>query len=475
MNKTPRIIDIKALIKCMLEMWKIVAALSALLAVLLGGVKGFQTFRTMRNSETAVEEEISEAGATSAAAEDAENTEVSSEKTLTVFDDALNAKRYYAEHSLKMQIDPYREGRATVDIIVDIPMPSSEGETTTSDAMAEYSDLTLRENNILDYYVTTATDRIDFTELAQEMETEPVYLEELVSVTKDEQATNKATVQVIYFDEEGARRILDYVTAQLTAVQEQAQAEYEPHTVKLVNESVATVVDKEQYAFVNTRINEINSLYSSIDQLEGYVGTSSGSSDVTVQIGMGDVIKAFVKYAVVGFFAGVVVLEFLYAVVLLLAGSVLSGRELDTQYSLQKIACIPSKRRVRERGIDRLIARIDGKYYSNSSVQECYQVAAALISRMDIPGNRVAVVSDLPAEYLAQVIEKLQRAGGRRRIEYIAVPFLEETQDTVNAFIACDAVVLVAARKVSSYRNVSDILERVESYEKPVLGSVVIG
>ncbi len=484
MNRNPRIVDVKALMKCVLEMWKGILLLAVVAALLLGGMKGFKTYKSMK---APAQESTSEGTTSGDVAEADEQAITTPAQELSVVNKAIENRNEYIANSIKMQIDPYHEGRATVDVIVEVENteteeePASEveiSETTTetsgSKSLIVFSNRSRRENNILGYYMKAADSRIDFTALADEMGTKPVYLEELVTIPAGSIGSNKATIQVIYPDEAGAQRILEYVIEQLSAASVQAQTEYEAHTVKFVNRSVSTEVDKELYPYVNSRLNEVNGLYSGLDQLKGSIGTGAGSTS-DVQTGMKDVAKAFVKYAIAGFVGATFGLAFLYAVILLLMGTVLSGRELNTQYSLCRIACIPSKRRTKAKGLDKLIASIDGGYYSNDSIPESYMVANTAVTKMAAAGSRIALISDLPEEYLGQVAERLQKLNGRRRIEYVAISCEEETAENINAFSACDAAVLVAARKKSTYRKTEDILEMARRYEKAVIGSIVIG
>ena len=161
-----------------------------------------------------------------------------------------------------------------------------------------------------------------------------------------------------------------------------------------------------------------------------------------------------------------------------MTGVVLSGRELNRQYSLRRIACIPGRKYGSLKGPDKWVASIDSAYYNHPNRATCVQVANANLETLLGAAGRdaqVAMVGDLSDEYLekaAAEFTKTARAAGSR-VRYYAVPLSSQTPEGVEAIRRCDAAVLVAKAGRSTYKGVGDVLDTAELLGRDVAGSVV--
>ena len=201
MQSRERIIDIKALFRCVVEKWRLLLLAGVLVGAVLAGIKGYSEYKlyllSQGQQETAAEETGSEKG-----------------KVLNVMRVAeVDREAYYTE-SILGKINPHKEGRATADIIV-----STAANTAATAAGEEPAVQTGGANpgNIVNYYSSTVLYRIDYTQVAEELGVDPALLGELVTTTPGTQDSSSISVTVIYPTAEGAEQILDAILAQVRA------------------------------------------------------------------------------------------------------------------------------------------------------------------------------------------------------------------------------------------------------------------
>ena len=232
------------------------------------------------------------------------------------------------------------------------------------------------------------------------------------------------------------------------------------------------------YKWSNNRAAEITALINSRKTLDKNLASGVTTEKKVAKFSKKSAVKSAVKRGAMGLIAGIGGALAIIALYLILAGTVLSGRELNRQYSLRRIACIPSRKYGSLKGLDKLVASIDASYYNHPNRATCIQVANANLEALvgkKMRDAQIAMVSDLPDEYLekaAAEFTKAARATGSR-ISYYAVPCNTQTPDGIEAIRNCDAAVLVAKAGRSTYKGVGDVLDTSETLGRDVAGSVV--
>ena len=104
MHANERVIDIKALLRCLLEKWRFLLLVGVILGAVLGGKNALDNYNISKQSmqQTQVE------------------TGISKSEELGMISDVLDKKNTYFVKSIRNKIDPFKEGRATADLIVQI-------------------------------------------------------------------------------------------------------------------------------------------------------------------------------------------------------------------------------------------------------------------------------------------------------------------------------------------------------------------
>ena len=493
MYKKERIVDLKALIRCVLEKWKGILLAALIAALIFGGLKGFDLYRAYKQGQSQTEQEAAPQEDTQGASKAIEMRRINNQ---------LDLKNAYFTDSIMGEIDPTKEGFASADVIVTIgdeaaaeaaePAQTQEaepqaaeaqpeeaqGEETVAEAALEeaqaapqeYARIQNREMTILNYYGNSAIYRIDLTNAAQQLGTTANKLYELVSFKYSSNKNSFITIKVIYPNKEGAKLILDEVIAQLRQMEPEAQAQYGAHTMTVANELSATINDTSMYKWAYNRTTEIVQLINSKKTLDKNL--SSGTDVVVEKTSKRDVVKGAAKQACAGAVGGILACVFLIVLYLLATGKVLSARELNNHFGLQKIACVPGRKFSTRKGLDKLVASIDASYYNHPKRAVCLQAADAGLGILFNRGAQVALVSDLKAEYLDKICAELNKSGSGK-IRYYSVPCSEQTPEALAAIENCEAAVVVARAERSSYKGVGDVLSILSLLGREAVGSIV--
>ena len=471
MNRRERIIDIKALLRCTLEKWRLLIIAGLICAAVMGGMEGYTQYKAYRKG---VEAEAAQAEQAAASAGSQESASLKDQE-LKMMSDRLEEKNRYYSESILGKIDPANEGFASADLIISA-RPAQTADQAESDS--EYNYIRSREFNILNFYTNAALYRTDLTEAAEALGTRAQLLGELITVTDSNKSDSMITIKVIYPTQEGAKTILDSVVGQVSDLYAEAQRTYGEHTFTIANEVSSTIVDTAMYKWSNNRAAEITALINSRKTLDKNLASGTTTAKKAVTISKKSAVKAAVKRGAIGLLAGIFGALALVALYLIMTGVVLSGRELNRQYSLRRIACIPGRKYGSLKGPDKWVASIDSAYYNHPNRATCVQVANANLETLLGAAGRdaqVAMVGDLSDEYLekaAAEFTKTARAAGSR-VRYYAVPLSSQTPEGVEAIRRCDAAVLVAKAGRSTYKGVGDVLDTAELLGRDVAGSVV--
>ena len=486
MQSRERIIDIKALIRCVVEKWRLLLLVGFLAGVVLAGIKGYSQYKLYKLSqgqqETAAQESGSQKG-----------------QILNVMHVAEVEREEYYTNSILGKINPHKEGKATADILVSIPAntapaaaggepaatggepAAAEGEpaATGGEPAAAGGEPAAQENsvkpqNIVNYYASTVLYRIDYTQAAEELGEDPALLGELVTAVPGTTDPSQLSVAVIYPTPEGAEVILDSILTQVRAARAEAQRIYGNHELLIVNEASGVVVDEELFKWANNRVVEIMALVNS-QKTVGNNFTSSGSARIAT-VTQKDVAKTAVKWGVTGLIAGVVMTMVLIVIYLLAAGKVLSGREFSRHFGLRKIACVPGRKFTILKGLDKWAASIDSAYYNHPQRSVCLQVADAGIRAAVRPDAQIALVGDLAPEYLDKLAAEMNKSGASSGLgaSYFGIPCMEQTPESVDSIMNCDAAVIVARAEKSCYKDAEDVLDACALLGREVIGSIVL-
>ena len=490
METKGRMINDTALIRQIFRKWRRMVLVGLLVGLAAGGLQAKKLLPEIRRSTKKTE--------TPAGQIDQEG--ISAERALIT--EQLRRKNLYFQKSVKARIDPTAEGRAMMVFSVTTPEIQAgmdqlqekaedvlkEGsETSEGEEGEENIEITamdsLRAIKIFKSYRKKIISGFEWGDLPKEMNTEPQFLNELIGLNQESEGSITATITAMYIDKEGAKKILEQVARELKELYPTVAAVYGKHYLLIDTIEAGTIVDGGMYSWHKDRLAEINNLASELEKFDLASPGLITSYPQPVRMRKRVFLMNCIKMGAVGFVGGMILYAVLRALLLILSGKVLSARELNNQYRINKIAAIPEGRELK--GIDALVNKPDSDYYSNPDVDVSYRIANenvrnAIASNSIVNGlhatgekTQIALVGDLTAEEMHTVFKKLLANEPSPQVEYVSVPNLNSDPEALKKLEESDAAVLVAEPVRSKYRKLSDILGTVRSYDKELLGSIV--
>lgn len=517
-KKSGRVISLKALIKTVLTGWRKMLVTGIVFAILLGGYRLYRKWPSTVSTSAgdAVAASSTDAGnhteaSTADGGSASSDSGLNYDTTKNLIQTSLDNKNNYLANSILAKINPNAEGRAQVNLFVrtkDIDNlnesddeddgmisniqsadPASAGSGTSSaDAFDTMDVISYAENSsqvyadhILDAYLAYASNSIDFTELSQKYHTEPSYIRELIGINNVQNDIVSATITVRYINEDGAKEILDTIIEQMNGQKDEIEKTYGAHTISFENETSSTVVDELLFPWLNSRVQEMNNLMNNQDTFRTAVSSRvSGTSPASAIVSRKSVMKDSLKYSAYGFVCGIFLYFLIGMLILILMKRVLSAKELNQQYSLQKLAVFPNRdthNGKNKKGLDRLIASIGDEYKSADTEEECFRIAAANINYLTADNAKVVIAGDLSDVQMRQVLDKLkscsEKTEGSRDIRFIGNGGRLDDPKSLHLLSEADAVVLAAGCRTSHYASLDEIIRTADIYGKDIVGSIV--
>ena len=472
MESRERYISVSGLLRRLLAKWRVMLLTGILFALLAAGYKVSKTMKSSSEKAGLTEEQQ--------LLVDSYNAE------LDAVEENLLRKNRYLEQSILVRINPAAAGRATVNLSVRTEEMDREGESGAVSAgsimgapgtspnlstLHTVSPGYRRAVQILAEYVNRAVWGTDWTGLEEELGTQGTYLNELISVDGEDDSIASVRLKVLYPDKEGAGRILSYVLQQLEEDYAEVEAIYGEHELVKGSQVVSTAVEKPLNTWMKDRLQEINDLSTQRDNFKKYMGTSQLLTEETGGVSMRSLIKPGIKYGIVGFAGGLILFVLIYALRLILSDLVLTGREVNRQYNLKKLAVVPAKE---TRGADALVEKIDGNYMSSHERNVSIRIAAENIRKAAGESGdfcKVALIGEPAKDILEDLLSALGTESG---IELVTLSGLNRDPEALKKLDQCDGVVLVIRSMKTKYTDISDAIGTIEAYKKQILGSIVI-
>ncbi|MDO4621174.1 MAG: hypothetical protein Q4B09_11220 [Lachnospiraceae bacterium] len=472
--------------------WKKMLVLALLLAFAMGGYKASTLWPQYKGAAAAEAEESENQVQEEAAAEDSDETSDYLNKKKSTADYSQNMKQIneqianrseYLNNSLVARIDAYHEGRSVVDLTVS--SDAFEAEKSIAVPTDDSSDggssvLSAEESRIVDItraYAQFVRYGIDWTALMEEFDTSEQYLNEIIKVTRDTQVLNRIEIRVIYPTDQGAARILDEIIRQIEEKQAEISEQIEEHTLTFSNRETAYVIDAEIYNYFTGRINDINTLISGRSTFNSTTAALGSSTPVVRKTISGKrVLKSTVKYAVVGFAGGIVLYLLAGVLLLICAGTAVSGEDFNRAYGFRKLAAVPLPETEKLRGITSLFAGEELAYLSSRNRETAYQIAAENIGELSKGMKSLVLAGDQDQAFLQQMAEQLQKelAANGQELSCIAIGDPTSSPAALRRLREADGVVMTANIGASTYGKTDRITEAVDTYKKDVIGSIVI-
>lgn len=179
-----------------------------------------------------------------------------------------------------------------------------------------------------------------------------------------------------------------------------------------------------------------------------------------------------VKYGVIGFAGGILLLIFLYAAGYVFSDKIRGERELRERYGYNLLGTLPKiRKRVFLPGIDRMLEKLEGSAEPITE-EEAYWIIAINIINLAKTGGTFLVTGTVALEKLQEITEVL--SAQVENVTLMSCANMNRTASTLEALAECDAVILVEERGRSLRREIHREHESIAALEKVVVGYVAV-
>ncbi len=394
----------------------------------------------------------------------------SNERSQTTLQFNIDNAEEYIEKSVLNSIDPYNVYNACADMYVTtdykiLPGMDYQNPDYTSSVLSAYSSLLMNHENI--------------SAIAEKFDMEERYMRELVGVGSDS-STRLLTISVNADSEENADAILDAMLNQLENLYDTIETTVGHHNIALLSRTSSVTVstslrDQQQATRDNLTDlqNQLTSLKADHDMLEQYIEKADKDLDaLEVPEDPGDGNTSIVKFGVIGFALGVILVAGVAVVKFLTAGLVYSAKDLKSTCNLPILGTLASDVTKKAVKLDAKLNKMEGRP-DGSHDEEMIRLIAATIASRAPEADRILITGDQTAEKLSALTAELAVTDTLRNRKLTSAESVLVSSTAVLEVNAADAVVLVADCSSSRYSSVNDQKEQILRLGKEILGCVV--
>lgn len=452
-------ISLTELLAAMIRKWKGIFTSLLIFALLLGGYQAHKQISLANNPENSPEK-IEERY--QAALEDYEVQKENLQKTLESQEKSLESKEEYLEKSILIQIDPYDKYVATI-VFSFTDIDESAQLFRYPNTAADYLPKKIRSQYI---ELWNSMDIPKDIGIAKYADVEWKYLSEIVSVSslEGELVSIQAVGSKASDAEALAGAVYDYFETHRNVI----AAGSAQHSFALVNRTTKNVIDEALETKRESLETELESLKTSIEDSRKAVEDleepkrEEGYSKTVI-------VKAVVKYAVLGAAAGVFL-----ACLCICCWWIFANRAANS-FQMERLVGAPFLGSLRISGnpAERLAMAVMGeRSWKNKEQAEAYisQQAKAAFPR----DGAVLLLSTLPEKLAGAGMDSLVKVLSKDG--YTVTPVMDAVHNptAVEALQVCAAVVFVEMPGKSSLMAICNSAAQVENAQKSFLGIVTI-
>ena len=376
----------------------------------------------------------------------------------------------YIEKSVLNSIDPYNVYNARADMYVTTDYKILPGMDYQN---PDYT------SSVLSAYTSLLTNHEAISSIADQFNMEERYMRELISVGGDS-STRLLTISVNAASEKDADSILDAVIARMNDLYNTIESSVGHHSITLLSRTSSTTVstslrNQQQDTRDNLTAlqNQLTNLQAQHDLLNQNIEKADKDLEaLEIPEDPGDGNTSIVKFAVIGFLLGIILVAGIAVVKFLTAGLVYSAKDLKSTCNLPILGTLANDATRKATKLDAKLNKLEGRPDGSHDAETVRLIAATIASRAP-QADRILITGDLTAEKLSALTAELQATDTLRSRKLASAESVLTSSTAVLEVNAADAVVLVADCATSRYSNVNDQKEQIARLGKTILGCVV--
>lgn len=430
-----QLIYVKDLVFVALRGWKAVLAAALILGILLGG---WQAVSGLIGAKTLQEPDAEQLQLY-------EEEKARLEQRVEMAERNLDSHKQYLANTLLMKLDPYCCYEARLSLFVKTEQTEPELNVTA---------------DILGAYEAALSSGAVFQTLAQELQTEPRYLSELLTAQKTETA-GTLTLQIKLPTQDAAQQALDAMVDKLSDARKQVEGVVPAHKLTVVEEAVAEKVDTDLLDRQQKAQDRMTVLEKALtDAQTAQSALVAPSSDGANTKSMKKAVIFAVLGAVVGAFLTVCVLWVLH----ITDSKIYNARNLTNRTGVKVLGRVGT---APKNPVDRWLYLLEGR-----SAEGVEDSAVAVDIRFRARDSKFILITGTGTKESREALTKAVAAAmPGAKVEDHGNILKDGT--ALEALAACDGVVLEETCGVSGYSSVERQLEVIKDYGAEILGCVL--
>lgn len=385
----------------------------------------------------------------------------------------------YNDASILMQINPFREFNASVQLYVATDyqiMPEYTYQNIDSSNRILQSYLIYMENGEMYQYI--------LDHLTKEIELR--YLEEIISISAD-YGTSMMTLHIQGIDEQSCREILGYALEGIYSKREEILTAIGEHELTSLNQSIYETVNLDLDAWQKNNRQYVLELTVNLkEKLDALTAWQLSPAPIK-EYELSTIARGSLKKMILGLFIVAVFMTGFIAFQSILSDKVQSAQDLKGRFRIRIIAQIPRVRKKRVLNwIDRLFAKMGGLAVNESDAEQLVALAAQSINAelaaraKEKTEAGTGTQKNIKLVFTGSIAEDeiknlLSGMKWENRFTADSVPNILQNPAAVPAVMDADYVILVEKQEESSYSQIERELEELTVWKREVLGVIVLG
>ena len=436
-------ISLRDLFFYILYRWRSILLVSLILSILLGGYKYLSMQKMLDSTNRAQQEQIH--------AEKVKNRQ----GIIQTWTNQIDKLENYRLESVYFQLNPQAVWTASCKYLIkaDPAVINQHPEGIHQDP----ADCILAAYSMLLSEVTDE-EMIDVFGVIK-----PEYGYELMNVLTDT-ADNTVTLQVKGPTKEYAQKGLELIKGKIDIARVKAQT-IDAHTLLMIGEETVLTADKELMESQET----IDTILSR-DSLNLNTARTK-LSEVEAEDGPQNAGKQVIKFLLIGFILGMLVMICSYTVCYVFKDTVKESREISEQYNLTLLGEIRKSGSIHNnKGLDKLISRCELGKENVDEKTEYNNISAIINEKQGI--NNILLVSSLKTEELKKVKEALASRISPKEIEIMGE--ITTNSKAVSEITKSNAVILVEQKYKTRKKDLNRIAEILSMNDVRITGAIVL-
>lgn len=385
----------------------------------------------------------------------------------------------YNNASILMQINPFREFNASVQLYVAtdyqiIPDMTYQNIDLSNGILQSYL-IYMQNGEMYQYILDHLTDKIELR-----------YLQEIFSISASYD-TRMITLSIRSVDEQSCNEILNYALEGIYSKREEILKAIGAHELTSLNHTIYETVNLDLDAWQESKRQYVLELNVNLKEKLNALAAWRLSPKPDKEYELSTIAKNSLKKMFLGLIIVAVLVAGFIAFRSIISDKVQTAQDLKGRFGLRIIAQIPRKRKKSTwNWIDLIFAKLGGLTVKESDAEQLVAWAAQSISAelavhakekadaetANQKNIKLAFTGSIAEDEIKNLLSGMKWENG---FSADSIPNILQNPASVSAVMDADYVILVEKQEESSYSQIERELEELTAWKREVLGVIVLG